>query len=76
MRKFSIEIYDNSTGCLMTAKWRNEQELRAAKDFLDRQGCFHVAGSSVDNPACYFLDNVEQWDAFHAFRRELSKRKL
>jgi hypothetical protein len=73
MSELIMDFYDYRTGVLFTLRWRTEEEYRQGKAFLAE--LLGPEGSvGVDEPGrvpTYYLENEQQRDALHDFRRKL-----
>ncbi len=77
MSKYKMDIYNASSGVVMTLSWANEAEFLEGKAFLKtlvggRVGQSELAPGELE---FYYLENDQQLDALYEFRRALKSRR-
>lgn len=78
MSKHKMEIYNASSGVVLTLSWDSEAEFLQEKAFLKRLVGGRVGQSELGPGELEFnyLENDEQRDALYEFRRGLKSREL
>lgn len=74
MSKFEMEFYTVATGVAFSVTWKDEDEYRLAKAFLDNLVGGPVARHNPNKPESYYFETEQQRDALFRFQRELEKR--
>ena len=76
MSELIMDFYNYRTGVVFTLRWRNEEEYRQGKAFLNEL-LGPGGGVGVDEPGrvpSYYLENEQQHDALMDFRRTLRQK--
>ncbi len=76
MSNLKMMIY-SPFGVESTMEWDNEEEYQLVKSFLEDNGVLCAELKDAGGKTCnfFYMETMQQFDAFHNFTRSLRERK-
>jgi len=77
MSNLKMRIHSEANTLRMTIAWADEEEYQLGKEFLTEIGarCRQSGDVTGDEPAYYYLETKQQYDALLNFRQSLREKR-